>query len=173
MGVIQKKIFYEVKLIIKMQYQVLTTLILLLTISCKSYQSEKKVEGKDSVSSLILSAKKKKSLDSGSNPQTETDYIKSHIDDPKIPNRIIDTFEDLLEKSIATSLPDSLSSDVIGKDSVEFFLTEEFYQKYLKEKELTQIFNDKDVLEFGEGDEYLTPCCYSAFPIKAAKSAIE
>ena len=90
-------------------------------------------------------------IDSVSNPQSEADYILSHLDDSRKPNRVINTYSELIEKSLLSTLPANTSPDV--KDSTfEFFITKQFYIDFLAAKPLLSILQENDEVKFmGDG----------------------
>jgi hypothetical protein len=144
-----------------MKNQTLLTIILLITLGCKSYVNENK-KFKDSIPTTSKPGKKI-TIDSVSNWELESNYIINHIDDTHKPNRIINNYKDLLENSILIHLPSSIP-DSIDYEENEFFLTEDF---------LKNLLNQKDELKFeASGTTEISGYCKS-LPIKETKSAIE
>ncbi|MGN6645127.1 MAG: hypothetical protein ACTHJT_01250 [Cytophaga sp.] len=90
-------------------------------------------------------------IDSVSNPQAEADYILAHLDDPRKPNRVINTYAELIEKSLLSTLPARTYPD--AKDSIfEFFVTKQFYKDFLAAKPLQSILQENDEVKFmGDG----------------------
>jgi len=123
---------------------ILTIFIIVIIDSCRNADMSKDVLQKES----IVNNSQATPIDSVSNSKDQADYVLAHLDDPHKVNRVINSYVDLLEKSLIQSLPAKTDFDHNKDSSLEFFITKKFYKDLMEGKPITSILLPNDEMQF-------------------------